>query len=192
MMFESKVRIKDLVKLCEIVPFSIFILYIRCFDMNTAQDWNLPFLISGIAAFAAIILHIAQKLIFNRLFLGVNLYLISGAVAIVTHQWWLNKIYGELQAAGILAWVVIVGFACLLFSPQGFIGVYSTDKQTLKKLSLLLLFTSICTFGLSFAFRGDRFLSEVIPFSLIFFMHHTLKHKMTKTKEDLFQIFKNR
>ncbi len=179
-MFESKARKKDLVKLFEMVPFSIFILYIRYIDMDTAQDWNLPFFISGIAAFAAIILLIVNKTIFNRLFLGLNLYLISGALAIITHQFWLNKIYGELQAAGVLAWVVIVGFVYLLFSSQGFIGVYSTDKQSIKKLSLCLLFTSICAFSLSLTFRGDRVLSEIIPFTLIFFMQYILKNKIAK------------
>jgi hypothetical protein len=170
-------------KIFEVVPLSIFVLYIRYIDINTAQDWNLPFLISGVSAFVAIIFFIVQKIDFNRLFLGVNLYLISGAIAIITQQFWLNKIYGELHASGMLAWVVVVGFISLLFSPQGFIGVNSTDENSIKKLSVLLLIVSICAFSLSFAFRGKRVFSEVVPFVLIFFTQHILKNKFTNIKK---------
>ena len=171
-------------KLFEVLPFLIFVYYIRYIDIYTAQGWNLPFFISGVAAFVAIILFVVRKIIFNRLFLGINFYLISGAIAIITHQWWLNKIYGELHASGVLAWIVTVGFVCLLFSPHGFIGVNSTDKRSVKIFSLFLFFISICAFSISFVFRGNRIFSELIPFTLIFFTQYILKNKITKIKEE--------
>ncbi|MCK5310665.1 MAG: hypothetical protein KAJ62_01055 [Desulfobacteraceae bacterium] len=170
-------------KLFEALPFLIFVYYIRYIDIQTVQDWNLPFFISGVAAFIAIILFFVHKIIFNRILLGINLYLISGAIAIITHQWWLNKIYGELHASGVLAWVVIVGLVCLLFSPHGFIGVNSADKHSIKKFSLLLFFVSICAFSISFVLRENRVFSELIPFTLIFFTQYILKNKVTKIKE---------
>ena len=170
-------------KFFETLPVLIFVYYIRYIDINTAQDWNLPYLISSAVAFVAIILFVARKIIFNRLLLGINLYLISGAIAIITHQWWLNRIYGELQAAGLLAWVVIVGFVTLLFSPHGFIGINFTDKRSVKIFSLFLLIISICAFSISFVFRENKILSELVPFILIFFTQHILKNKITKSKE---------
>ena len=169
-------------KWLEVTPLSIFVLYIRYIDMNAPQDWNIPFLISGAAALVAVVLYLAQKMHFNHLFLGINLYFISGSIAIITQQFWLNKMYGELHASGMLAWIVMVGFMSSLFSPQGFIGVYSTSKSAIKGASLLLLFSSICAFGLSFAFRGNRLFSEVVPFILIFFTQHLLKNKIADVK----------
>ncbi len=170
-------------KFFETLPVLIFVYYIRYIDINTAQDWDLPYLISSAVAFVAIILFVARKLIFNRLFLGINLYLISGAIAIITHQWWLNRIYGDLQAAGLLAWVVVVGFVSLSFSPHGFIGVNSTDKRSVKIFSLFLLIISICAFSISFVFRENKIFSELVPFTLIFFTQHILRNKITKMKE---------
>ncbi|CAG36028.1 hypothetical protein [Desulfotalea psychrophila] len=170
-------------RLFEIIPLSIFVLYIRFIDINTGQDWNLPFLISGLMALVAIILFTARKILFNRLFLGINIYLFSGALAIISHQWWLNEIYGKLHASGMLAWIVIVGFISLLLSPRGFIGVDCPDKNFIRKTSLLLLFTSVCAFALSFAFRGNRVLSEIIPFIMVFVMQQMLRNQRTDRKE---------
>lgn len=172
-------------KLFEAIPLSIFVFYIRYMDLDTVEDWNRAFLISGVVAFLATLFLITQKINLSRIFLGVNLYLISAAIAIVSEQFWLNEIYAELHASGMLIWVVMVGLGSMLLSPQGFIGVDSPDKQNINKCSLLLLFTAICAFGLSFTFRGNIILSEAIPFILIFAMQHILTRKMTSMKKGL-------
>jgi hypothetical protein len=166
-------------KLFEMLPFLIFIYYIRYIDIDTAQGWNLPFFISGVVAFVVILLFVVRKNIFNRLFLGINLYLISGAIAIVTHQWWLGRIYGKLNASGVLAWIVVVGFVCLLFSPHGFIGVKSTDKQSIRKFSLFLFMISICAFSISFVFQENKIFSEFVPFTLLFFTQYIFQNIIT-------------
>lgn len=76
--------------------------------MNTdnPQNWEAPFIVSGLSALVVIILFLYRKLLFNPIFLGTNVYLLRGGMAFVAHQWWLNRIYNNLQASGMLLWIV--------------------------------------------------------------------------------------
>ena len=48
-------------KYLEIVPLSFFLIYIRYIDMERGQDWNIPFLTSGLLAISATIFLITKK-----------------------------------------------------------------------------------------------------------------------------------
>lgn len=91
----------------EVLPLSVFLLYIRNIDTQNLENWEAPFVLTGLLALVVIILFLYRKLLFNRIFLGINVYLLSGGLAFVAHQWWLNRIYNNLQASGMLLWVFI-------------------------------------------------------------------------------------
>lgn len=142
----------------------IFLGYLRIIDTQIPENWKMPFFASGCAAILVIIFSFYKKQLANRILLGFNLYFITGGVAFITHQWWLNSFYGQLQASGLLLWVIVIGLTTTLFNSYGFIGVQSANTNSVKKYSLYLLFFSIIAFSLSFACRGNRVLSEFFSF----------------------------
>ncbi len=166
-------------KFLEALPLSIFLLFLRFFDTAIAQSWKAAFIGGSLAAVITILYGFHEKMIFNRVLLGINLYLISGGIAVITHQWWLNTLYHDLQASGILVWVFFVGLVSLGLSPRGFIGVDDPDRKKVKQLSLYLLLVSAVALLISFGFRGNRVLSEVIPFVILFIAGSRLRSGLT-------------
>ena len=154
------------IKTFEAIPLLIFIIYIRLVDAKGLQSWRSTFIICGLVSFLIIILFLYKNMLFNRLFLGTNIYFLCGGMAFITHQWWLVGIYNNLRASGILVWIIIIGIVSISLSPRGFIGAQSHDIESVKKFSLYLLFFSLCAFIISFGFRGSRILSEIWRWTL--------------------------
>ena len=168
----------------EFLPLSLFLILARTTDTSVPENWNIPFYAGGLAALVCIVFCLSQRTMFKRIMLGINLYLLSGGLALITHQWWLNNLYGNLQASGMLLWVVGIGVVTLAVSPGGFVGVVCEDKMKVKQYSLYLLIASICAFLLSFWFRGgDRLLAEIIPFVTLFMVQNSLQAKLTSENE---------
>jgi len=170
-----------MIRLLETVPFSLFLLFVRNMDTHLPQNWRLPFLVSGGAALGVILFFVYRRLIFNRLLLGINLYLMGGTIGFLTGYWWLNNLYRHLQASGLLAWIFLTGLVATLFSPHGFTGSVFTDSSSVKKQSAFLLLCTGVSFTLSYTFRGDRLLSETLPFAGLFILQAILKARL---KED--------
>ena len=116
--------------------------------------------------------------------MGVNLYLFSGGIAFLTHQWWLNRLYNDLQASGMLLWVTMTGIASLYLGSRGFIGVDSPDKKAVKKLSVYLLLFSVCAFAISYRFRGSSILSEAVPFAGLFILQSSFKARLAAKSQE--------
>lgn len=170
-----------MIRLLETVPFSLFLLFVRNMDTPLPQNWRLPFLVSGGAALGVILFLVYRRLIFNRLLLGINLYLMGGTIGFITGHWWLNNIYLHLQASGLLAWIFLTGLVSTLISPHGFIGSSFADSSSVKKQSAFLLLCTGVAFVLSYIFRGDRLLSEILPFTGLFILQAILRARL---KED--------
>ena len=64
-----------------------------------------PYLASSILAIAVSAFLLYQNVILNRLFLGINVYFISGTLGLIVHWSWINHLYGVLQASGMLIWI---------------------------------------------------------------------------------------
>ncbi|HCY84257.1 MAG TPA: hypothetical protein DHV36_03885, partial [Desulfobacteraceae bacterium] len=110
-----------MIRFIEAIPITLFLAYIRRIDTQVPENFKGPFTISAAAAVLLICILVYKKQPLNRLFLGINLYLISGGAAFITHQYWLNRIYDDLQASGMLLWIIGVGVVTTLLSPRGFI-----------------------------------------------------------------------
>ncbi len=161
----------------EAIPLSVFLLYIRNIDTANPQSWVAPFITSGSMALIVIIVFLYKKITFNRIFLGINIYLLSGCIAFITHQSWLNRLYGSLQASGMLLLIIITGIVSTAFSPKGFIGINSPDKKSVIRFSAYLLIFSVCAFVISFFFQSSMILSELVPFIGLFFIQSALKSR---------------
>lgn len=165
----------------EVIPLPIFLIYATRIDQSIPQDWLGPFVASSIAALITTTIALLSKVTLNRLMVGINLYLIMGSFALLTEHDWLNQVYGELEASGMLAWIIFVGVVSLLVSPAGFIGVPSQNRKLVSIFSLSLLLIAVIAFLASFFFQGNKLYSEVIPFLGLFATRKILHSKMTKT-----------
>lgn len=170
----------NMTKKLEVIPAMVFLGYIRFIDTKIQANWKMPFLVSGCTAILVILYLLCKKQVANRILLGFNLYFITGGVAFITHQWWLNNLYGQLQASGLLLWVMIIGITTTLFNSYGFIGIKTTNIDSVKNYSLYLLFFSTIAFALSFTYRDNRVLSELISFISLFVLHGILRKKLVK------------
>ena len=168
-------------KIFEAIPIMIFIGYLRSIDTQIPENWKIPFVVSGCAAIIVIIFSLYKRNILDRIFLGFNIYFITGGFAFITHQWWLNRFYDHLHASGLLLWVIITGLTTIFVSSYGFIGVKSHDTNAIRKYSYYLLFFSMAAFVLSFIFRSNRLLSELVPFISLFILQGALKEKITES-----------
>jgi len=94
-----------MIKILEAVPLIIFLGSLRIVNLHIPDNWKIPFIISGCAAIIIILVSFYKKTVLNRILLGFNLYFISGAIAFITNQYWLNQFYDQLQASGLLLWL---------------------------------------------------------------------------------------
>jgi len=105
-------------------------------------------------------------------------YLITGSFILLTEQVWLNQLYGKMEAAGMLAVIIIVGVVSLLLSPAGFIGINFSRQKKSYHFSLYLLVVAQVAFLFSFYFQGNKIYSEYVPFLALFAIQGILKSKM--------------
>lgn len=167
----------NLTKILESIPLPIFLIYSATIDKSLSQNWLGPYLASSIAALLATAILISKKIQLNRLFIGINLYLLSGSIGLLANLVWLNQLYGHLEAAGMLAWVIFVGLSSIGISPSGFIGVYSKDRKKIVISSLYLLLATLTALLVSLHFQGHWLYSNALPFVSLFAMHSMLKLK---------------
>lgn len=165
-----------LINLVEAGPLLLFLILYRLVEPSSSQDWLVPYLASAGLAACTMSLFWMKRISSNPVFIGINVYLLSGAVALATRQSWLNQIYEHLQSSGMLAWVVLVGAIYLLFSPRGFIGIHSNHRQVVTRYSIYLLLIAIFVFSLAYLFRNDRLISEFVPFAILFACQSVLKY----------------
>jgi len=162
----------------EAIPLPIFLIYAGLIDQSIPQNWQGPYFTSSIAALLTTTLLILNRVPLNRLIIGINVYLITGSFILLTEQVWLNQLYGKMEAAGMLAVIIIVGVVSLLLSPAGFIGIKSQDRKKVIMFSLYLLVVAQVAFLVSFYFQGNKIYSEYVPFIALFAIQGILRSKM--------------
>ncbi len=166
-----------MISVLEILPVAVFVLYLRIIDTSIPLNFQEPFVAAGALALVSFLVLGIKKKTMNRIFLGINIYLFTGGAAFITGFWWLALLYKNLQAAGMMAWIIITGFMAILFSSKGFIGADSPDKKLVTLFSFYLLFWSIVAFFISYLFRSNKILSELIPFMALFSIQKILIQK---------------
>ena len=180
------IKANKIIRIFEAIPLSVFLFYIRFVDAKNLQNWQSTFIVCGLVSFLIIILFLYRKILFNRILLGINIYLLCGGIAFITNQWWLLEIYDNLQASGMLVWIIIIGIVSISLSSRGFIGVQALDIKSVKKFSLYLLLFSLCAFIISFGFRGNRILSEILPFIALYVIQSLFKNRFAEKNQESF------
>jgi hypothetical protein len=166
----------------ELLPLAAFLAYARALEHPAAgMPWQGPFLLGGGLAVIATGVLLWQKRVLNRLSLGINLYLMTGAAAFLLQLWWLVRLYGQFKASGMLAWVIVVGVITLVWSPSGFIGVPPGNRPVIRRYSWYLLLMAAAAFIISWVFREHLGLAGALPFIGLYLGQSLLEARLTES-----------
>ncbi len=169
----------------EIIPLAIFLVYAETIDLGDADEWLKPYAASSIAAILSTLIIIRLKEKLNPIFIGINLYFISGSIGLITGLTWLNTLYGHLLASGMLVWIILVGFFCLISPLLNFIGSHGHNKKLIQIYSVILLLISIIACLISYHFQSNKLLSEYLPFIVLFSTQAYFRKKSHSITKDI-------
>jgi hypothetical protein len=160
-----------------LLPIMGFMWYMRFAGMNE-MAWPQAFIFSGLIALGVVIILVHNKVIMNRLRLGVNLFLIIGGLAFLFHNEALLKWYASTKGGPFFGCIAIVGLLTTLFTPSGFLGNPAKNRYAIRYGSLLLLGATIIAWVWAVQNDGMGLLqSVVIPFLLLILIRDQLdKH----------------
>lgn len=164
----------------EAIPLPIFLIYSRLIEPFPPENWLGPYLSSSLAALIITAYLLYKKQPLNRCFIGINLYFLIGCAGVLTHQDWLNRLLGDMQASAMLICIMLAGAYCSFFSALGFIGVSCTNKNQLRHYSLTLLAVAMAATLLSYHYIGNIWLSEIIPFITLFTVQSRLQSMLSR------------
>ncbi len=161
----------------ELLPLAAFLLAIGLFDSYASGHWIPPYAIGTAIATVVTVAALRRRQILNRIALGINGYLLSGLIGQILSIQWLTQALGELEAAGMLIWIVGVGAASTLASRAGFAGVANDDRDKVNGYSLWLLAASVLALTACYFLHGNRLLSDVLPFGFLFAVHGLVRKR---------------
>jgi hypothetical protein len=144
------------------IPVILFLLYGRFGPGEPGVRWETAYVIGGILAVPHMIWLITSRA-GHWIALGVDLYLLVGALLAAASAGAVQVWGQDLGAAPVLASVFVVGIAATLFSPLGFIGETSNNRARIRQLSMMLLITAAAAVAVSLTFRHNPLLGGVLP-----------------------------
>ncbi|MCF6324771.1 MAG: hypothetical protein L3J89_10710 [Gammaproteobacteria bacterium] len=168
-----------LLNLTEILPLPLFLVYAEMIDKDISAQWLGPYLLSSLLAIIISGYLIKERIPLNRVILGINLYLCSGSIGLLFSFTWLNHFYGEIEAAGMLFWILATCFVAL-FHPKGLFIPPQSDQKKLTKGALAFISIVLTACLISILFQGNRLIAEVLPFILVFTSYNILRNRDIK------------
>jgi hypothetical protein len=154
-------------RVIEALPLAIFLIYMAVMDPREQIEWRAPYYAATALALAGTVLLWRVGAVFNRIYLGIALYFVSGTLALITRWPWLNAEYGRLEGAAMLCWVLATGLCSTLFNTRGYIGVDAAPR-VVRAYSWSLVAVTLAATAVSVYFLGNRLLSSFLPFIAVF------------------------
>jgi len=168
-----------MINVLKFLPLTVFIVYARLNGM-TDVAWREAFILGGICTLIVVAVQLYKKVTFDRLMLGVNLFLLVGAVAFLGELYGILMLYGTYKGAALLACVGIVGLMTTLFTDARFIGVDVVGKTALKKrYSFMLLLVTMLAFVWAVMMNQQGLVvSAIVPFIILRVMYEEFGKKL--------------
>lgn len=169
--------------LVQFLPLSLFAGHAFRHGTPTDERWVEAFQLGAAAALLQLAVVLPQRRPANRLVLAANLYLLGGGLAAVTHQWWVLRLYGVLEEAGIFLCMLGVGAVATLASSAGFVAVVEAQPERVRRASLWLLLATLPALGASLLFRGNRVWAAVVPVVALGGLQRLLVHRLRSARQ---------
>ena len=122
------------------------------------------FIISGITALVITAALAVKKVPLNPILLGTNLWLVTGALAFGVPIPALATVLGTVQAFGLYVTIFTVGAILTILSTTGFIGMAHTNRNRVRRLSILLLALCAVALAWSYLFIDNIRIGGALPF----------------------------
>jgi hypothetical protein len=164
-------------RVIEALPLAVFLIYMAVVDPRAQVEWRVPYFAATALAIAGAVLLWRAGAIFNRIYLGIALYFVSGTLALITRWPWANAEYGRLEGTAMLYWVLATGVAATFFNARGYIGVDGPRSAVRAGSWMLLVITAAAT-AVSWHFVGNRLFSSFLPFIAVFTAHGLIKARL--------------
>jgi hypothetical protein len=164
-------------RVIEALPLAVFLIYMAVVDPHAQDEWRAPYFAATALAIAGAVLLWRAGAIFNRIYLGIALYFVSGTIALITRWPWANAEYGRLEGTAMLYWVLATGLAATVFNARGYIGL-DAPRSVVRVASWALLAVTVAATAVSFCFVGNRLFSSFLPFIAVFTAHGLIKARL--------------
>ncbi|MGK0221358.1 MAG: hypothetical protein ACI9ON_000593 [Limisphaerales bacterium] len=163
----------------EVAPLSLFLTLRLLLDEAQHDYWFWVYVIPSAIALPGLYFLLRQVRPLNRLLLGIDLYLVLGAIAQLAYIDKINDVYGVMEETALLIFMAAVGLFCVVRRVP-FIALPAESKvANIELKSIALWTTSIAMAALSF-WREDLFYyHEAIPFLLLFGLNSLLSRQRT-------------
>lgn len=160
------------------LPLASFFICARAYGM-TPDAWQNAFILAGFVALLVFIVLWQHAPNIDRLVLGLNIFFLLGAYAIVSGNNALLEWYSASQGGPLFSCVVAVGLLATLFSPHGFVGMKSKNKQAIQYASFLLLAASVVAliWSVTADDRGILF-AVALPFLILLLIRDQLARQI--------------
>ncbi len=162
----------------EMLPLPVFLIYTRVVDPAISIDWLGPYLSASVVAILVVTLLLRFQQPINPIFIGINIYFWVGSIGLLCGLGGLNRWLGELQAAGMLLFIAVIGLCLSYVAPRGFVGVRLENTELQRRWSLMLVCIAAACAYFSYQWVGNVWLSEVIPFVGLFSIAGILRGRL--------------
>jgi len=167
-------------RVIEALPLAVFLIYMAVVDPREQAEWRAPYYAATAIAIAGAALLWRAGAVFNRIYLGIALYFVSGTLALITRWPWLNAEYGRLEGTAMLYWVLATGLFFASFNARGYIGADAAPR-IVRAYSWSLVAITVVATAASVYFIGNRLLSSFLPFIAVFTAHGIMKARLHRT-----------
>lgn len=143
-------------------PLTVFVLYAFWGGQPDVNRFKVAFTLGGTLAAIQLVWTLYGGNIVDRTVLGVNLYLVIGALCFYLDWVQLGQTYDHLRETGVVLAITFIGAVTTLLSPYGFVGAVGPRSLIIKN-SAALLAVALIGCVLSFTFRGQLLISAAVP-----------------------------
>ena len=156
------------------LALAVFAGYAFAQGAPTDERWITAFKIGGCLGAVELLVLYKRKTLANWLIVGANLWLVIGAVAAFTEQWWLLQGYQNYGEASLFATMFFVGLVATAYMPGGFIGA-SGSPQKIFYASMALLTAVAVALAVAVVYKGNVKLAAVFPVIALSWLNRALK-----------------
>jgi len=169
----------NFITILQFLPLTIFLVYARLNGM-TDLAWRDAFILAGVTTLIVVAIQVYKKVTFDRLMLGVNLFLLVGAIGFLGKLYGLLSLYGTYKGAALLICTSLIGIVATLFTKAGFIGVNVIGKAPLKRRysCFLLIINMIAIVWAIITYQYGLLISAAFPFIVLRFMYENFSKKL--------------
>ncbi|EKD48431.1 MAG: hypothetical protein ACD_64C00322G0003 [uncultured bacterium] len=161
------------------MPIVFFMLYVQANGL-THDAWVHAFTASGLLAIGSIVLSVQQRVLMDRLFLGVNFFLLLGSAAFSFNIAPFIKWYSATNSGPFFSCIAMVGVLTTLCTPTGFLGKKGVNAEAARYGSFLLLAATFVALIWSVQQDAQGILWAVIaPLLVLVFLQYQMKQHIS-------------